>query len=75
MVSYEFALKKAKRLKKNVDHCEEDELAYTFFSKEDESMIGGDGPVTILKESGEAINFVSFIDEYHPGRPIKEFDL
>ena len=76
MVSYESALKKAKQLKKNIDHCMEYERAYSFSSKEDEFSFGGDGPVVILKENGEAINFVSFVgSEDDTGYPINERDL
>ena len=62
MLSFESALAIAKQLKRNIDYCTEYENAYSFSCKENFSF-GGDGPVVIMKDSGEAINFVSFIDE------------
>ena len=37
-------------------------------------MIGGDGPVVVLKDTGKAINQVVFFDQYDP-KLIREFDI
>ncbi len=76
MVNYEAALKKAKRLKPNIDRCAEYEKAYSFSSKADEFTIGGDGPVVVLKDSGQAINFIDFLESpAYTGKPTQEFEL
>lgn len=76
MMNYEAALKKAKRLKPNIDRCAEYETAYSFSSSADDFTFGGDGPVVILKDSGEAINFVDFLDgPYNSGKPPRFFPI
>ena len=76
MMNYEMALKKERRLKPNIDHCREYEKAYSFSSKADRFTFGGDGPDVILKDSGEAINFVDFLDgPYNNGKQPRFFPI
>lgn len=76
MMNYETALKKARRLKPNIDHCTEYEKAYSFSSRADEFTFGGDGPVVILKASGRAINFIDFLESpANDGKPHQEFSV
>lgn len=74
MVSYEEALAIAGELKANIDACDEYDQAYLFKCKEEEWLIGGDGPVVVLKESGKAINQLVFFDDYGP-ELIRSLDL
>ena len=64
-------LKKAKKLKPNIDSCTEYEDAFMFSSHADDFSIGGDGPVVILKDSGRAINRVDYLDDFS-GKVIKD---
>lgn len=75
MITYEEALNIARDLKTNIDNCSEETSAYIFGSHEDDDMIGGDGPVVVLKEEGEAINMTSYIDEFSGEKEIRSFDL
>ena len=59
MMNFEEAKKKAKKLRKDVDFCQEYEDAY-IFSKKDDVSFGGQSPVVILKENGEAISMVAY---------------
>ena len=72
-MTFEKAEKMARQLKENVDFCQEYEDAF-IFSKKDEFSIGGDGPVVILKESGEAINMTGYCDSSNASL-IREIDL
>ena len=71
MITYEEAYKKAKSLKPNIDKCFEYDTAYMFASSEDDFSIGGDGPCVILKETGEAISRIHFL-EFYDGEMIEE---
>ena len=64
MITSEEALDIAKKLKKNIDACDEYKTAYVFKAKADEFTIGGDGPCCVLKENGKAIGMTAFIDGY-----------
>ena len=66
MINYEDALLKAKELKDDIDTCTEYDKGYLFSSETDKFSIGGDGPVVIMKENGNAINQTSFYDTYNP---------
>ena len=74
MISYEEALKMARELKKNIDACDEYDIAYVFKAKEEEYLIGGYGPCCIIKETGRAVNQTEFVDSYD-SQFIKGFDL
>ena len=75
MVRFESALKKAKKLKPNIDSCREFTDAYVFASQEDEYSCGGDGPVVVLKDSGKAINMVDYTQTSSDAELIREFEL
>lgn len=76
MMNYETALKKARRLKPNIDHCREYEKVYSFSSKADKFTFGSDGPVVILKASGRAINFIDFLESpANEGKPLRDFSV
>ncbi len=64
MISFEDALAIVKPLKENVNTCIEYENGYTFGSTEDADSFGGWGhsPVVILKDSGRAVDMVTFIE-------------
>ena len=72
-MTFKKAEKMARGLKENIDFCQEYEDAF-IFSKKDEFNIGGDGPVVILKESGEAINMTGYCDSSKAAL-IREIDL
>jgi hypothetical protein len=62
MVSYEEALAIARKLKPNIDACDEYDQAFLFKCKSEEWLIGGDGPVVVLKDTGKAIHQLAFFD-------------
>lgn len=64
MISYDEALKKAKKLKPNIDYCAEFENAYMFAAEAERYDIGGDGPVFILKNDGSAIGSTAYYDDF-----------
>lgn len=64
MITYEAALEAAKKLKPSIDNCQEHTDAYIFGCQKDDDSVGGDGPVVILKETGEAVNMVCYLDDY-----------
>lgn len=74
MVTYEEALATAKKLKKNIDACDEYDSAYVFKARAEEWMIGGPGPCVVLKANGKAINQVDYFDSYE-AKHIREFDI
>ena len=74
MVNFEQALEIAKKLKRNIDACDEYNDAFLFKRKADEYTIGGDSPCVVLKESGRAINVVEYFDNY-VAEHIREFDV
>lgn len=74
MVSYEQALEQAKKLKPNIDACDEYNDAFLFKVKADEWTLGGDSPCIILKENGKAINQTEYFDRYE-AKHIREFDI
>lgn len=71
MLNYEQALEKAKAVKSKIDGYCEFEGAYAFAS-DDTPRDGGNGPVLILKSTGEALNFVSYAVK-HGNELIREF--
>lgn len=74
MVTYDEALNIAKKLKKNIDACDEFDNAYLFKCRAEEWDIGGSGPCIVLKENGRAINQVEYYDKYE-AEHIREFDI
>jgi len=62
MVDFHDAMTLAKSCWSEVDYCEEYDDAY-IFSKRGDMSFGGNGPVVVLKATGECINMVSYIDE------------
>ncbi len=73
-MTYEEALKKAKKLKPNIDACEEYNDAWMFKCKAEEWDIGGAGACIILKENGKALNQVDYYDLYE-AKHIRGFDI
>lgn len=73
MVTYEEAYKIAKGLKSNIDTCDERKTAYVFDGGT--ASFGGDGPAVVLKETGECINFVSFISDYDDHDSLRVFKV
>ena len=74
MVSYKEALATARELKPSIDACDEYDQAFLFKCKAEECLIGGDGPIVVLKETGKAINQLAFFDDCGP-KLIRSFDL
>lgn len=75
MVSYEKALESARNLKPNVDGCTEMTDAYIFGSTEDEFTIGGDGPVVVMKNNGNAYNMTAYLHRSKGARQIQEIKI
>ncbi len=65
-VSFDDALKIARKLKKNIDGCDEYDKGYMFKSSADELTIGGEGACCVLKDTGKAVNQTEFYDTYKP---------
>lgn len=61
MITYEEALKKARECWSEVNYFMDQTDAFVFSKKGDLSF-GGNGPVAVIKESGECINYISFLD-------------
>lgn len=59
-VSYEDALTKARQLKSQINHCIEFTNAYVFSYSTGEHTVGGDSPLVIMKDTGEALNFIVY---------------
>ena len=74
MVTYDEALAIARKLKKNIDACDEYNDAYVFKARSEEYMIGGPGPCVVLKENGKAISQVNYFDSYQ-AQHIREFNI
>ena len=70
MITYEQAKEIALKANKRVDTCREFKDAYHFIEKESDS--DGDNGVVVLKESGRAVTWISFILNYHPEKNPKE---
>ena len=66
MISYDDALQIAKRIKENIDYCDEYDIGYKFKAKDDEFTIGGDGPCYILKNTGKPVPQTEFYDNFNP---------
>lgn len=73
MITYKQAKKIALELNDEINTCNEYDIAYHFFNKDDNSV--GDKSIVILKETGEAINFTSFIIDYLPNKETKEIEF
>lgn len=73
-ITYEEAKEIALKLSKKVNACKEYNKAYHFY-KYDTEIITGDCGVVVLKDTGRAISFVSFLMDYHPERTPKEIEF
>lgn len=74
MLSYEEALAIAKSKKEKINGCTEFNNAYSFYYNSGERTVGGDSPIVIMKETGEALNFISYA--ITPNKKIiREFDV
>jgi hypothetical protein len=74
MLTLEQALKKARAVKPNINRCTEFKGAYAFFFEDSTDTDGGDSPVVITKDTGEALNFVSYAVK-HGGEVVRQFDV
>ena len=72
-VTFEEAYEKAKALKPVITYCVEYKDFYSFCNDIDGNTDGGDGPCVIVKETGEAVNFLEVIRYQSPR--IKRIDL
>lgn len=73
-MEYDEAKKIALKLNKTINACREFEKAYHFYEKTDEEIIGDFG-VVILKSNGKAIDWITFIMDYHPEKTPVEIDF
>ena len=73
-MNYEQAKEMALSLNSSFNACHEYKIAYHFFEKTDVDVDGESGAV-ILKQSGKAINFISFILDYHPEKNPVEIEF
>jgi hypothetical protein len=71
MITYEEALEKARECWDEVNFCMDQTDAFVFSKKGDMSF-GGNGPVAVLKESGDCINYVAFLDGDYDSTIISE---
>lgn len=74
MLTYEEALKKAKGLKSRINRCVGFNNAYSFFYKSGKKQDGGENPIVIMKETGEALNFIEYAITSNK-EIIREFDV
>ena len=65
MITFKEAEKIAFSKASGMTVCDEYKEAYRFFNPEDDTD-GCGGDIVILKETGRAITFVQFIQNYHP---------
>ncbi|MBQ9709211.1 MAG: hypothetical protein IJV67_01125 [Clostridia bacterium] len=76
MVTYEQAKEIAVKANKKVNTCNEYKKAYHFFKKlNEDEIVEGDNGVVVLKENGRAINWITFILDYHPEKNPKEIQF
>ncbi len=73
MITYQQAKEIALSKNKRVNTCREYKDGYDFFEKEYDGV--GDSGVVVLKESGRAIHFTSFILNYNPEKNPKEIEF
>lgn len=71
MVDYEKALSIAKGQWEEIDYFQEQENAF-IFSKKDDQSFGGSGPVVVLKDTGECLNMPAYICEGLSSPTIRE---
>lgn len=73
MIDYTKAKEIALNLNSRVNTCNEYQKAYHFFIKDNDSV--GDNGVVVLKSSGKAIDWVSFILKFHPEKTPKSIEF
>lgn len=72
-MKYEQAKEIALKLNDKVNSCREYEKAYHFTEKENDR--DGDNGVVVLKQTGRAINWITFILDYRPEKNPKEIEF
>lgn len=72
-MNYNEAKEKALKLNGRVNTCREYEKAYHFIDKDYNG--DGDNGVVILKETGNAINWITFILNHRPEKNPKEIEF
>lgn len=75
MLTYEQALDIAKSKKSKINYCTEYNNAYAFGYDNGSRSVGGDSPVVVMKDTGEALNLVSYAVKPGGGEVIKEFEV
>jgi hypothetical protein len=70
MVTFAEAKRLALECWDEIDYVTEYPDAYSF-SKLDDYRIGGNGPVVVLKATGECINFVAYLTESKDSTPLR----
>ncbi len=74
MIGYEKALEIAREQWDEVDYFQEQEKAF-IFSKKDDRSFGGNGPVVVLKDTGECLNMPTYICEGLSSQTIHEGNI
>ena len=62
MIDYKRALDIARDQWDEIDYFQEQDKAF-IFSKKDDRSFGGNGPVVVLKDTGECLNMPAYICE------------
>lgn len=75
MLTYEEAYAIAKRTKSRINYCIEYNNAYEFGYDDGQMHKGGESPVAVMKETGEALNFISYAIMPGGGKIIREFEV
>ena len=58
-----------------INYCIEYNNAYEFGYNDGQMHKGGESPVAVMKETGEALNFISYAVRPGGGKIIREFDI
>ena len=74
MLTYTECTNIALKRNPNVNACYEYDNAYRFIEKSN-IEITGDFEVVVLKETGKAMGWVSYMNEFHPAADLKEISF
>lgn len=74
MLTYDEALALARSKKSKINCGSEYNNAYVFSYDSGERTVGGDSPIVIMKDTGEALNFMTYAVR-SGNKFIKDFDV
>ena len=75
MLTYLQALEIAKRKKSRIEKCIETPNAFIFKNEKDEYSIDGEGICYVLKDSGRAVDALTYYDNYGDEETLNEYDV